>query len=305
MRRGILLFWALCGCAPAAFCPPSEATRVGVLPEELPGTRLPAMNWGMSPTYGLAPGIIYTSTKSEDTELTVTGFGLKAYSTAIRLDEGPIALQPILQRASWWSLHGGPAHLEIDSPTSNEYDGTGFYAEAVMMNQAGFGGRLAYQRLEDEDDNFEWMITSAALLFDYTKGGRITFSFDDDDRDITILGIPIAINTIRYGVEWLHIWQIPAGPVVMLEASAARSEVQKGNVDDHWRERLTIYPMKELGLFVSGSHDRGESPDVDGWGGGIVLDMEQVGLSIEYRRNDVHEGGDDEDILTVRLELRF
>jgi len=303
-RWGLLALVASCGCASVAFAPFEAPDPVSLVPAEMPSSALAGMSWGMSPTYSVAPGLVYQSTKAPDTEFTATAFGIKAYSSPIRLDEGPIALQPILQRASWWSIHGGPAHIEVESPAPAEYDGSGFYVEAVVMSPAGFGGRFAYQRLEHEDDDFEWMITSAALLFDYTRGGRIALTFDDDDKDVLIL-LPIAFNMTRYGIEWTHIFRTPSGVAAMLQASAARSEIQDGNVDDHWTERLTLYFMKEVGFSLVGTHDRGESADADGVGGGIALDMEQVGLFVEYRRNDIHEGGDNEDVLSIRLELRF
>jgi len=279
------------------------------LPEIAGIPPLPAYTWRDATGFSIAAGVQYLSWDSTNTGLSATTFGLTRYAESITRGEGPVFLQPLLQGASWWSFYGGPADLDT---SSSDYDGTAFSAECVAMGDDGLGVRLGYTRLESEDSALEMMSASFALLYDYTRGGRIGLTFEDRDNDTQFylgpLLITIVDDAIRYGVEWTHVWTF-GDAAMQVEASYKRVQadmLDSDDADDSFQERLAFFPVRELGLVVTASQEHGDLKDAEGIGGGIFIDLEQVGITVEY--SIVDDQNDPDGTLEVwsgRLELRF
>jgi hypothetical protein len=208
---------------------------------------------------------------------------------------------------------GGPATLES---AGGELDAVSFVFEGVAMSPQGLGARFTYDRHESEGDNLELMSTGVSLLVDYMNGGRLSFDFKDNDADIEGAALwPIAgaakisLDSIQYGAGLTHVWNGRAAPSARLDFAWAHNENRyPGNDDesDVFSGELAVYPTKNFGFRVTGGMEEGDLAEARSHGGGVTVDMEQVGLFVDYTLRDVRDpGSDNQETLAVGFELRF
>jgi len=264
--------------------------------------------WGGA-TYILTPGYAYNSSDSENLTLTTNLFMVGGFSEGISVDAGPGSLQPLLQGAGWWVLTYGTAELET---TTLDEDGEAMTFEAATVGENGLGVRAAYSYIGADDDNL-WIETSSmSLLFDYMRGGRVALNVSTSDLLLgPILTLYAIDNTVAWGVDWTQVLDMSG---VWLSVNAGWSRIENRNpgaaaginMADRVTGRVAFYPMSLFGVTVRGSRENGDTGDKNGYGGGIIVDMEQVRLSAEFVRTDV-EGtpADSSEEWTVSLAMRF
>jgi hypothetical protein len=215
-----------------------------------------------------------------------------------------------MQRASWWSLHVGSLALES---SSTDYDGLAYGGEAVAVSSDGFGARLAFDHIGTEDSEMVWDSVEFAVLLDYARGGRFGLRLKDTTFSLQLApGIYVHEETVEYGLSWTHVVEV-GDMGVNLELSVMRAELTSGDgtdesfqLGDRTSQRMSMYMVKEFGVVLFAEQERREIKDTDAYGGGLALDMEQVGLMVEYRRTDNHrDHGDSSESLQVLAQIRF
>lgn len=244
-----------------------------------------------------------------DVKITATAFGLTYYTSRIPRYKGTIYLQPVLRRASWWTLMVGPATIETDT---EQLEGLYCRGEAVAMSEKGVGARIRYERAESDEHEAELLTTSFSLLFDYTRGGRVELMFADEDADL-VIDIPLigpvtfGTNHIRYGLRWSHIWTPSSGTLSLDYAWTQRqTDVSAPEVNRRHELVFKMYPTKKFGFSIHGALDRGDLDESDSLGVGVYADIEQVGVAVIYSNvNKLDPAEDDMTQLVMALDLRF
>jgi hypothetical protein len=303
-------------CAIAAIAALSAGARAGEsvvdgfvssVTGDVPCPPLASYGYGGRGTYQLAPGYTYSSWSTDSTEVTTNVFSVTGFSERVDLGAEPISLAPILERMSWWSLGLGSADLTNGGTTGT---GSVYTVSGTAMGTNGLGMSMAMSRSIRDDETFGTESLAFALLADYARGGRVALTYAESEL---FIGDPDADWRLiwpsdEWGVDWTHIARF--GEMWFVFGAGWGRVTDRTGADapqgDRLEERLTFYPSSRLGLVLWLQQRRGEIDDFNCYGGGFTLDMEQVRLALDLRReDDAGDGAESKETLTVSLELRF
>jgi hypothetical protein len=252
----------------------------------------------------------YVSLDAAGYSVSTTTFGLTGYAERIPRYSGPIGFQPVLEKASWWAVFGGPGTV---SSGATDIDGLYFRFEGVAMTADRAGAKVEFTRVDADDESLENTTLAFSLLVDYARGGRIGLRFEENDFDLAFLGS----TNIRYGLDWQHIWSgRGAGVHSSMRYSFTRDELDVAGArepNDIHDVRFTIYPQSQFGFALVGQFEEGDrtdgggnSQDANAWGLGLFIDMEQVGIAAEYLSRNLEDPDlEDQEIISAKIELRF
>jgi hypothetical protein len=275
--------------------------EVSSWPDVSPPFSLEEYRWDSQQRYSIVPAYIGVSSDSVNFGLTADMFSLTAYSKHLDANDGRVDLQPILQGASWWSLRAGGASIESAGTT---YRGTTYAVEGFVVGVRDLGARVSFERIATDDDSITIETSAFALLYDYAHGGRAGLFFKDYDDVRGAVPSIVVDNTVSYGCELTHVFGIGS-----FHLAASRQETTYTGVlelGETFDERLTVYPLEYVGFTIHASQVRRDITDSDEYGAGILLDLEQVSVKIEFSRLDDHRTpADSNETWTVAVLLRF